>query len=184
MKRSKKGITLVELIICCAIIVMIGGACSAVIASGSTVFNQSTKTAGAQLDSDVLQTFMMNILPSVKNVGIYSAAGEMGGTEEYLFIDQESDAFTIRTDGANTTIRSVTGFEYIVIQAGSADDAKAQFLYKAMLDDGSSLSGGFVLSNVKYSSVPAEIKPAPETEPVYINLADKPIVFNFTSEGG
>ena len=68
MKQSKKGITLVELVICCAILVLLGGACTAVLVSGQTVFNTSSKTANAQLDADVLQTYLMNLLPPAKNI--------------------------------------------------------------------------------------------------------------------
>ena len=183
MKKSKKGITLVELIICCAIIAMIGGACSTVIAAGSKVFNQSSQTANAQLDSDVLQNFMMNILPSATNVSVYT--GEtMVDTAKYLFIDEDNqDQFTVSANGTQTSIRAVEAFEYILVPAGSADDARAQFLYKATFDDGSSLSGGFIMSNMKFSLIPEELTPDPNEEELqYVNLADTPIAFNIPTE--
>ena len=119
MKNSKKGVTLVELVICCAIIVMLGGACTAVLASGSTIFNKSSQTANAQLDSDVLQNFMMNLIPSAKNVsqiGLTEAKGLQNGN--CLYFDHENDnMFTVRADKSNTTIRSVTEFVYEIICA-------------------------------------------------------------------
>ena len=183
MKNSKKGITLVELIICCAIIAMIGGACSAVIASGSKVFNQSSRTANAQLDSDVLQTFMMNILPSASNVAVYNDE-TMVNTAKYLYIDEDNqNRFTVHSNGTESSIRSIEEFAYIIIPAGTADDARAQFLYKATFNDGSTLNGGFIMSNVKFSLIPDAFKLDPEAEELeYINLADSPIAFNVSAE--
>ena len=154
MKNSKKGITLVELIICCAIIVMLGGACSAVLASGSRIFNTSSQTASAQLDSDVLQNFMMNLIPSSKNVSQITVTEAKGLTHgNCLFFDDENDnVFTVRVDGKNTSIRSIKEFEYQIIRAGDPDSntARAQFVYTVTLSDGNTLSGGFVLSNMKF----------------------------------
>ena len=187
MKKSKKGITLVELILCCAIIAMLGGACVAVLASGSTVFNQSSKTANAQLDSDVLQTLMMNNLPSAKSIDVY-ADEEMIDTVKYMYIDTDNnDYFTVNINGSKTTIRSIVSFEYGIVPAGSQDDARAQFLYKATFDDGFSLSGGYILSNIKYSLVPEEMKLVTsgedEGESEYVDLSDVPVVFNKPAEG-
>ena len=100
MKKSKKGVTLVELIICCGIIVMLGGACTAVLASGSTIFNQRSRMAGAQLDADVLQTYMINILPSAENIkdtprdDAKDIAADQG---EALFFNDNGE-FTIRSN--------------------------------------------------------------------------------------
>ncbi len=177
MKKSKKGVTLVELVICCAIIVLLGGACTAVLASGSTIFNTSSQTANAQLDSDVLQNFMMNLIPSSKTVGqltLNQAKALVDGN--CLFFDDENDGvFTVRVNGKNTTIRSITEFEYSIIRAGDpdSDTARAQFIYTATLSDGTELHGGFVLSNMKYD---AGLMPL-------INgmVSEKPFCFNVPS---
>ena len=67
MKKSKKGITLVELVICCAIIVMLGGACTAVLASGSRVYNQSTSAATSQMDAFDCLSLIDYIDPNIIN---------------------------------------------------------------------------------------------------------------------
>ena len=177
MKNSKKGITLVELIICCAIIVMLGGACSAVLASGSTIFNTSSHTANAQMDSDVLQNFMMNLIPSTNNVSqitVAEAKALSGGN--CLFFDDENDnLFTVRIDGKNTSIRSVKEFEYQIIRAGDpdSDTARAQFVYTVTLSDGNKLNGGFVLSNMKFDEgLMPEING---------KVSEKPFCFNKTT---
>ena len=179
MKNSKKGVTLVELIICCAIMVMLGGACSAVIASGATVFNRSTRTAGAQLESDALQNYMINILPSVNNINIYDNSA-MLNESKYVFLNAENeDHFTIRSNGTNTAIRSIKEFKYAVISAGSNTDARAQFIFVATIDDGSQLTGGYVMSNVRFSAVPDEMKlEVVNGEQQYLDLKDAPIMFN------
>lgn len=186
MKKSKKGITLVELILCCAILVLLGGACTAVLTSGSHVFNQSSKTANAQLDADLLQTLMMNNLPVVKNIDVYTGE-EMVEASEYLLIDAEnSDYFTTYFDKSKMTIRAIVDFKYAIVPAGAQDDARAQFLYKATFDDNSTLSGGYILSNVKYNLVPEEMKliTTEEGEETFIDLEDVPVVFNKVSASG
>lgn len=174
MKISKKGVTLVELVICCVIIVMLGGACTAVLASGSTIFNRSSQTANAQLDSDVLQNFMMNLIPSAKNVsqiGLTEAKGLQNGNCLY-FDDENDNMFTVRADKSNTTIRSVTEFEYEIICAGDpvSETARAQFVYTATLVDGSTLKGGFVLNNLKFDSSMAAIKGKVSENPFAFDL--------------
>lgn len=155
MKNSKKGITLVELVICCAIIVMLGGACTAVLASGSNVFNTSTKTASAQLDSDVLQTFMINLIPSTKNFTNEKSLAEAKNLTQgnaFYFDDDNDGLFTVRVNGNSTAIQSVSELQYSIIRAGdpNSETARAQFIYTATLKNGSTLNGGFVLSNMKY----------------------------------
>lgn len=178
MKKSKKGVTLVELIICCTIIVLLGGACTAVLASGSQIFNTSSQTANAQLDSDVLQNFMMNLIPSTKTVGqLTLSEAKALDSGNCLFFDDENDGlFTISVDGNKTTIRSVAEFEYSIIRAGDpdSDTARAQFVYTATLTDGTELHGGFVLSNMKYDAgAMDEIKD--------ILASEKPFCFNVPS---
>lgn len=152
MKKTKRGVTLVELIICCSIIVMLGGACSAVIASGSSIFNKSTSTAHAQMESDVFQTFMINILPSAKEMK--SDTGTVTELENGLFINSDNDLI-VRVDGTDTRIRSVRSLEFHVVPAGSGDSpsARAQMNYTLTFEDGSFIKSGFVLSNVKFSKV-------------------------------
>lgn len=152
MKKTKRGVTLVELIICCSIIVMLGGACSAVIASGSSIFNKSTSTAHAQMESDVFQTFMINILPSAKE--LKSGSGSVAELENGLFINSEDDLI-VRVDGNDTRIRSVSSLEYHVVPAGSGSSpsARSQMNYTLTFKDGSFIKSGFVLSNVKFSKV-------------------------------
>ena len=174
MKKTKKGITLVELVICCAIIVMLGGACSAVLASGSRIFNTSSHTANAQLDANVVQNFMMNLIPSTNEVSQISLNDAKALTDgNCLFFDDENDnLFTVQIDGKKTSVRSVQEFEYEIIRAGDpeSDTARAQFIYVITLSDGNTLSGGFVLSNMKYDegSMP-DIKGKVTEDPFYFN---------------
>lgn len=148
MKKSKKGVTLVELIICCFIIVMLGGACTALLMSGEHIYSTSASAAGAQLDSDVLQTYMMKLVPSADGVVV----GTVPGTDEDgLFFDDEG-VFTISVDGKLTTIDSVKEFKYSLKKAGdtASTNARAQLVYTVTMDDDSKFTGGFILSNVKY----------------------------------
>lgn len=156
MKRSKKGVTLVELVICCTIIVLLGGACSAVLASGATIFNQSTSTANAQLDAEVLQRFMMKLVPSAQDVSqITLDEAEALADGSCLYFDSDNDGkFTVQVNGEKTSFRSITELEYEIIRAGdsASETARAQLKYTAYLAGGSKLEGGFVLSNIRFTA--------------------------------
>lgn len=191
MKQSKKGITLVELVICCAILVLLGGACTAVLVSGQTVFNTSSKTANAQLDADVLQTYLMNLLPPAKNIKAGSLDEATVTTEKFnaIFFDNDN-VFTLRRDKDFTTIQSIAGFQYNIVPAGetTSTSARAQLQYTITLTDGSEINGGFVLANVKYD---ASTLPGTSGTAVNLNGGDdsfKAIIFDFeelsTPEGG
>ena len=191
MKQSKKGITLVELVICCAILVLLGGACTAVLVSGQTVFNTSSKTANAQLDADVLQTYLMNLLPPAKNIKAGSLDEATVTTEKFnaIFFDNDN-VFTLRRGKDFTTIQSIAGFQYKIVPAGEAasTSARAQLQYTITLTDSSEINGGFVLANVKYDAV---VLPGTGSTPVDLNGSAesfKAIIFDFeepsTPEGG
>lgn len=182
MKQSKKGITLVELVICCAILVLLGGACTAVLVSGQTVFNTSSKTANAQLDADVLQTYLMNLLPPAKNIKAGSLDEATVTTEKFnaIFFDNDN-VFTLRRGKDFTTIQSIAGFQYKIVPAGEAasTSARAQLQYTITLTDGSEINGGFVLANVKYDA-----STLPGTSGTAVNLNGdkdnfKAIIFGF-----
>lgn len=148
MKKSKKGVTLVELIICCFIIVMLGGACTALLMSGEHIYSTSASAAGAQLDSDVLQTYMMKLVPSADGVVVGTVPGV---DEDGLFFDDEG-VFTISSNGKLTTIDSVKEFKYSLKKAGdtASANARAQLVYTVTMDDDSKFTGGFILNNVTY----------------------------------
>lgn len=180
MKQSKKGITLVELVICCAILVLLGGACTAVLVSGQTVFTTSSKTANAQLDADVLQTYLMNLLPPAKNIKNDTLENAKNTTNNKkfnaIFFDNDN-VFTLRRGDDFTTIQSIAGFQYNIVPAGEAasTSARAQLQYTITLTDGSEIKSGFVLANVKYAGT----LPGASGEK---DLKDSPIIFDLPPE--
>ncbi len=194
MKKSKKGVTLVELVICCFIIVMLGGACTAVLMSGEHIFSTSSKAAGAQLDGDVVQTYLLKLLPYGKQVKVDTLASVKASTTgNGLYFDDENDnEFTIRIDGDNTTVAAITGFRYKFVEAGDAASttARAQFVYKVSMDDGGEFSGGFVMSNIKYTDVESLIADAAAADPGaidgdgYADLKKLPFYFSPTAAAG
>lgn len=176
MKRSKKGITLVELVITCAIIVLLGGACTSVLVSGQSIFNTSTKSANAQLDADVLQTYLMNLLPPSKNINKLDSVDDAKNqaTGNYLYFNDGQ--FTLRSEGKDTVISSVTEFAYSVVPAGDPASAKvrAQLQYTITLKDGSTLEGGFVMGNVAYDATMVSIAGNVHDNPLSFNDEDVP----------
>lgn len=179
MKQSKKGITLVELIICCAIIVMVGGACTAILMSGHTIFNNSAKSANAQLNTDVVQTYLSNMIPRATNIGQLADADEAKPTTGGCIYFQD-DTFIVRVDGKDTSIPNVSGFTYSLISAGKSGFARAQFVYTVTMTDGSSYTSGFVMGNLKYDSVIVQtnIYPDAESKISDVDLKTNPICFS------
>ena len=178
MKRTKKGITLVELVICCAIIVLIGGAATALLMSGEHLFSSSADSASNQMELDVLQSHMMNIIPSAKNIGIIETDEDndrlLPAAGNCIYF-HDTDTLIIRTGTKETEIRAVTGFVYQIILAGVPNEtqpsqsteptteteppitARAQFLYTVTFRNGQSYQGGFVINNLSYPVVEAEL---------------------------
>ena len=178
MKRTKKGITLVELVVCCGILVMLAGACTAVLVSGARLFSDSSDAANTQIESNALQTFLLNRLPSAKQVISVDAAGAAATTEGTSLYFDAADKLIIRNTGENTEIRGVADFTYSIVKAGdsSSDTARAQLQYTVKMSDGSNFSGGVVLGNVKYddtamgSLVDCDLK----TDPLHLSSLDVP----------
>lgn len=177
MKKTKKGVTLVELVICCAIIVMLGGACTAVLMSGQHVYSSSSSSANAQLDTDVLQTYMMKLLPATGQVDQPSSIPSGG---RCLFFSEEGD-FTVRNYGDDTTIRSVSEFYYKLEQAGASASARAQFVYKAVMNDGSTFTGGFIMNNMTYATAATKLY-GTQNDEGYWDLKTYPFWFDVASD--
>ena len=180
IKNSKKGITLVELVICCAILILIGGAVVAVLMSGEHVFSTSANSANAQMELEVLQTNLMGIIPSAKNVSVSSK-----NDDDYVF---PSSGYSIYSDDNHliirssveinnngvkdvstkeTTLNEIASFTYEItpagiipqettsdgIEASKTATARPLFSYTVIFNDGSTYTGGFVISNLPYISI-------------------------------
>ena len=198
MKRTKKGITLVELVICCAIIVLIGGAATALLMSGEHLFSNSADSASNQMELDVLQSHMMNIIPSAKNIGIIETDEDdnllLPAAGNCIYFNDEG-TLIIRSGTKETVIRDVTGFDYWIILAGvpnesqpsqSADPttateptitARAQFQYKVTFRNGQTYQSGFVINNLSYPAVKAKLGTAEndlKDSPIYVSIPNAP----------
>ena len=159
MKTSKKGVTLVELIICCAITVLLAGACTAVLISGQRVWKSGSEAANAQMSADVLQTSLYGKLPSYNAAKVVSSSSPTDvtflkesttGTVLYLADD---DTLVIRTNGKDMMLDDVKKVTYTFLKAGGNDTARAQFNYTVTLSDGRSFSGGIVVSNLRFKNI-------------------------------
>lgn len=183
IKNSKKGITLVELVICCAILILIGGAVVAVLMSGEHVFSTSANSANAQMELEILQTNLMGIIPSAKNISVSSK-----NDDDYVF---PSSGYSVYSDGSHliirssveindngvknvstkeTTLNEIASFTYEITPAGiipqettsdgievsKTATARPLFSYTVTFTDGSTYTGGFVISNLPYISIKEE----------------------------
>lgn len=166
MKRTKKGFTLVELIICCAIMTMLAGACTALLMSGEKLFSTGSKSALTQMDVNVLQTTMLNRLPSANSVELVlgeipeeqATPGEDEKNVTELFFDEVDgkQVFTIRHDGKGTTIPEIEEFTCYLMPIGASETARAQFHYTATCKNGAVYSGGMALSTMNFATATAD----------------------------
>ena len=114
-----------------------------------------------QLEANVLQTAIINSLPKMIKVE-QKSIDDAKATTEGVAIFFDSGTLTIRQNGFNMTVNKVNGLTYEFKRAGKAssdlaipETARAQFVYHATLEDGSSINGGLVLTNTKYTDVVA-----------------------------
>ena len=165
MKRSKKGFTLVELIICCAIMTMLAGACTALLMSGEKLFSTGSKSALTQMDVNLLQTTMLNRLPSANAVELVlgeipeeqaTPGQDEKNVTEIFFDDVDGEkVFTIRYDGKGTTIPEIKSFTCYLLPIGASETARAQFNYTATCKNGDVYSGGMALSTMNFATTTA-----------------------------
>jgi len=170
MNKSKKGVTLVELVIACSIMVLLAGACTAVLVSGQRLFISGAQTATNQLEANLLQTSLLKSLPNVVGVEVTTTDAVKNDTDGVSIFMENGGSLTIRKNGTNMTVNNVKTFEYRFKIAGkeatydadgdpttpetlSTDTAKARFIYTAELEDGTSITGGLVLTNIPYKNV-------------------------------
>lgn len=209
MKNSKKGVTLVELVICCAILVLLAGACTALLVSGQSAFNTSSQAANSQLESSVLQTHLLNIVPRASNIvpvdatdtDTFAQVKEMTQADGHCLYFQDG-VLVIRTGGKDYFIDTIAEFEYDIQVAGpGASDSvteepttpeidaeedeedeplfgypRAQLVYKVTLTDGNSYRGGFVMSNIAYERLLANVKTFEEIDGM-LKLSKYPLTF-------
>lgn len=156
-KQSKRGITLVELIICCAITLLLGGACLTVLLSGQDMFTKGTQTANTMMEAEIFQTFMLEQLPSASEIAQTEPNG-ISQSKMYSRLTVEDQAVTISTGDNIIRLATISDCRYAVIPAGlpASASAQPQLVYTLYFADGASLSGGFVMTNMRYAEWIAE----------------------------
>lgn len=179
MKKSKRGVTLVELIICCGIIVMVGGACTSVLMSGHNIFNNSAASANAQLETEVLQTYLTNMIPRAPAIRQLADVGAVDdanmNAKNCIYIDN-SGTFFIRVNGKDVEIRSIVEFEYKLEAAGkNVNRRRPQFVYKVTMVGGATYTSGFVLGNLIYDTAISQVN---STYTSFRSVRDNPVCFN------
>lgn len=149
--RSKRGITLVELAICCAITLLLGTACLTVLLSGRGMFDKGVQTANSMLEADIFQTFMMQQLPYATGIA-QTVPNDLAQSERYSHLTAENGKLTIDTGGSTICLATIKDCSYAVIPAGlpSSKLTQPQLVYTLHFEDGASLSGGFVMANMRY----------------------------------
>ena len=169
VNNTKKGVTLVELVISCIVMVLLAGACTAVLISGQKLFLSGSQMANNQLEASLLQNTLLNMLPKmveVELIEVESSGATVGAKdkEEGVSLFFDNGKFTIRQDESNTNVNKVVDFSYDFQEVGTSRGidnkgnpiprtSRAQFVYVATLEDGRTISGGMVLANTKYADV-------------------------------
>lgn len=172
MEKSKKGITLVELVICCAVLALLAGAVTAVLMSGEHLFSTSADSASAQMEFDVLQTNLLGIIPSAKNISVSSMDDDFPLTGHSIYFNGSKliirSSVAVTEDGVTsvstkeTEIRGVDAFTYQITPAGiippdgedaTTATARPLFSYTVTFSDGTVYRGGFVINNFPYVDI-------------------------------
>ena len=136
--------------------ILLAGACTAVIVSGQRLFVKGSQTANTQLETNALQTTIIKSLPNMSVVTKKTSPTDVQTVKtstEGVGIFLEDGKLTIRRHGSNVTINSVAKFECGFKKVGANDTGRTQFVYEATMSDGTKISGGVVLINTKHSEV-------------------------------
>ena len=151
--RSKKGLTLVELAICCAITLLLGSACLSLLLSGRSLFDKGAQSANSAMEYDILQTFMMQQLPSAVEIEQIATPDSVQSSKVGT-LSVEDGALVICTGSTVIRLTTISDLQYTMIRAGhsASHTAAPQLCYTVHFKDGSSFNAGFVLVNMKYDA--------------------------------
>ena len=186
MKHSKKGVTLVELIICCGILGLLGLGCTTLLLSGHNAFSSGAKATESQMDLALVQNQLIKFVPSASSFTISPDESNVQSKGHYVSFQENEDGskvFTVRNNGKDITAESIASFTYQIIRAAEAapeateppagatestepvenEDAsqgyaRAQFVYTVRTKDGSTFKGGFLLCNLAYDKLISQLE--------------------------
>lgn len=143
--KSKRGFTLVELIVSALITVIIIGAAAAAVALGLEIFNSATKTAAQQRRIKLAETALKeNILIAQSYTIGQRAPGTVPEADDGIYLYFDNDVFVILINGSTITVRDIESVEI--------DFEKASNLCRArytITPPGLSHSGVIVMNNIK-----------------------------------
>ena len=148
--RSKKGISLVELIAVCAISVMVIAAACALLYAASKSAARGTAEAAGHGDAHLLETYLQSGLPTALSVGGEEPDAADGDVTALSFGD--GGELVVETNGG--TRQFIDGIQSVTLSLSPAGgNGRLSYSILAGSESGSyTLSGGIVLNNVRQSS--------------------------------
>lgn len=153
--KSKKGMSLVELIAVMAISVVVVGAALTALYGGSRSTTDGAADYGNHSDAQLLESWLQTNLPTVKKVA--AETGIPHGVAGYtLFFTGGTDhSFEVAKNGAS--VLRINGIESVAVSTENVG-LNQTFRYRITAEGGGRtfvLSGGIVLNNI-----PAAVSPA------------------------
>lgn len=158
--KSKKGISLVELIAVMAISVVVTGAAMMVLFSGSRSTTEGTEDFGSHSNARLLENWLCTNLPNADSISVGTGDhSHVSGYTMYFTGDSEN-SFVIAKN--NVPILNISGIRDFAVST-EAVGRNQTFRYRITAESGRRtyvLSGGVVLNNIsaEHLAIPSEIQ--------------------------
>lgn len=148
--RSKKGFTLVEMVVTTAVLAITAGMLVGVIASTITKFADGNDAEFRRSEAAALETQIKQYAKAAYAINAYdSATDTMEDGKYYIVSDSSTNRFQVKegkTTGSDTviTIDYVESVNFAVVQTVSN---KLSLEYSIVMDNGYTCNGSFILNN-------------------------------------
>lgn len=199
--KTKKGITVVEVIISSVLITLIVGVTASMFLTGNNIYYEGAGVSKSFSDCATVETYLQRNLMRAQRDPIISQTSDLddgsiwyGDADdidtldagEIAFYFDDNDVFTVKTaklqngtvSTTTSTFKNITGLEIKVTPTDTKKDAPFKADYVIEGESNYKLSGGIVMPNTKYDSStyspsdPYTI-PADEHKCIIINTSPK-----------
>jgi hypothetical protein len=158
--KSRKGISLVELIAVMAISVFVTGAAMMVLFSGSHSTTEGTEDFGSHSNAKLLENWLCTNLPNAKSVSTGTGDHSRASGYTMYFAGDSEDSFVIAKD--NVPVLNINGIKDFAVSTAAVGQNQT-FRYRITAESGGRtymISGGVVLNNIsaEHLAIPSEIQ--------------------------
>lgn len=149
--RSKKGLTLVELIITIAVSSMVILSAYGLFASAQSSYSVSTGLLNNRLEAGNLQTLLEYNLPVITHAAL--EASSPSELDETISLNFSDGSLCITASSNSYILDDVKCFNFEFSKLGISPDSRVIFSYTIEMSNGTSYSGGIALQNLSAGSL-------------------------------